>query len=151
MRSRPVFMVFLCAAFFLLAEAAAQAPAREFALKSESPKFWELIDEILNAILFLLIGLEIIVIPFSFTLLWIGLIMIVIVLFARLISVMVPTYFLSFRRSFEKNMVSILTWGGLRGGISVALALSLPASMYRKEFVAITVVKICDENNLSCY
>ena len=86
-------------------------------------KFWELIDEILNAILFMLIGFEMLVITYHIKLMWIGLLAIIIVLLARLISVSIPIFFLSFRRTFEQNTIAILTWGGLRGGISVALAL----------------------------
>lgn len=103
-------------------------------------KFWELIDEILNALLFLLIGLEVIVISFDLKTIWIGLIAVIIVLFARFISVFLPTLLLSVRRSFEKNLIPILTWGGLRGGISVALALSLPRGEYRDIIVATTYI-----------
>ncbi|HEY2722444.1 MAG TPA: sodium:proton antiporter [Chitinophagaceae bacterium] len=101
-------------------------------------KFWELIDEILNAILFILIGFEILLISMSGNIIWISLIAIPVILFARWVAVSVPIFLLSFKRAFEKNSVVILTWGGLRGGISVALALSLPAHMYRQEFLSIT-------------
>jgi len=101
-------------------------------------KFWDLIDEILNAMLFLLIGLEMLVIKINSTIALIGLIMIVVVLIARYISVAFPVMFLKLWIKFEKNAVLILTWGGLRGGISVALALSLPPAMHRDEFVLIT-------------
>jgi len=103
-------------------------------------KFWELIDEILNAILFLLIGFEILVIKVNPTILVIGGIAILIVLLARFISVIVPVTFLRRKIKFEPHAVTILTWGGLRGGISVALALSLSNDMYRDEFVLITYV-----------
>lgn len=103
-------------------------------------KFWELIDEILNAILFLLIGLEMLIIKISTPVLLIGGISIVIVLLARLISVALPVWALKYKIKFEQNAVAILTWGGLRGGISVALALSLETNMYRDEFVLITYI-----------
>lgn len=103
-------------------------------------KFWEIIDEILNAILFLLIGLEALMLRFHPPYIWLGLIAILIVLVARFLSVLVPAYILSFRRSFEPHMLPILTWGGLRGGISVALALSLPYSLHRNEWVTITYI-----------
>jgi CPA1 family monovalent cation:H+ antiporter len=105
-------------------------------------KFWTLIDEILNALLFMLIGLEMIVISFNPKIVWIGIIAIVVVLFARFVSVFVPTLLLSFRRSVEKGMIPILTWGGLRGGISVALALSLPRGENRDILVAITYLVV---------
>lgn len=103
-------------------------------------KFWELIDEILNALLFMLIGFEMIVFSFDHITLLIGMIGIAVVLIARLISVFIPTFVLSFRRSFERNLVPILTWGGLRGGISVALALSLPKSEYRDIIISTTYI-----------
>jgi len=103
-------------------------------------KFWELIDEILNAVLFMLIGLEMLVIKINGMLLIIGVIGIFIALFARWVSVLLPVIALRFRIQFEKNAVAILTWVGLRGGLSVALALSLDPSMYRDDFVVITYV-----------
>lgn len=105
-------------------------------------KFWELIDDILNTILFLLIGFEVLVIKVNGTILLIGGIVILVVLFARWVSVAFPIMLLKLRMKFEKNAIAILTWGGLRGGISVALALSLPSEMYRNEFVTITYVVV---------
>lgn len=92
--------------------------------------FWELVDEILNAILFVLIGLELLIFPFTGNYLIAGLIMIPVVLLARFIAVALPLQWLRRRRAFSRHAVKILTWGGLRGGISVALALSLPATLY---------------------
>jgi CPA1 family monovalent cation:H+ antiporter len=103
-------------------------------------KFWDLTDEIFNAILFLLIGLEMLVIKVDATIMLIGGIMIIMVLFARYLSVSFPVLFLRLWIKFENNAVLILTWGGLRGGISVALALSLPRALHRDEFVLITYI-----------
>ncbi len=105
-------------------------------------KFWEVIDEILNALLFLLIGFEILIIELNSKLITVGAITILVVLLARLISVALPLYSLKTKLNLEKNAVSLLTWGGLRGGISVALALSLPESMYRSELVTITYIVV---------
>ncbi len=105
-------------------------------------KFWEMIDEVMNAILFLLIGFEMLIVPFNLTLLWMGCIAIVIVLFARFLSVSLPIMVLKRKSSFENNAIPILTWGALRGGISVALALSLPKYMYGEMFVSITYIVV---------
>ena len=94
-------------------------------------KFWHLLDETLNAILFILIGLEVIPIlqNFDFSYLIIVIVMIVIVVVSRGIGVFVPIKILSIKKSFEKNTALIITWGGLRGGLSIALALNLPNSI----------------------
>lgn len=105
-------------------------------------KFWELIDEILNAILFLLIGLEMLVIKIHPVILVIGAITIFLVLLARWVSVFLPVFLLRFKLRFEKHAVAVLTWGGLRGGLSVALSLSLSPAMHRDEFVLITYMVV---------
>jgi len=101
-------------------------------------KFWEMIDEVLNSILFLLIGFQMLTVSFSFSLFWLGCLSILIVLLGRFISVAIPISLLKRNTVFERNAIPILTWGGLRGGISVALALSLPKSMFGEVFVSIT-------------
>ena len=88
--------------------------------------FWTLIDEVLNAVLFLLIGLEVIIISTTPGLMWVSFIAIPLVLGARFVAVAVPIGVFGLFRDFTKGAIPVLTWGGLRGGISVALALSLP-------------------------
>ena len=88
--------------------------------------FWELIDEVLNALLFLLLGLEIFVLNWSGQAFSAGLILIFVVLGARMVAVTLPVIILRKTREFSPGVIRILTWGGLRGGISVALALALP-------------------------
>jgi len=94
-------------------------------------KFWHLLDETLNAILFILIGLEIIILfnDFHSIYLLLSLITIVVVVGSRAIGVFVPIKFLSLFKTFEKNTALIITWGGLKGGLSIALALNLPDSL----------------------
>ncbi|MBF9239847.1 sodium:proton antiporter [Hymenobacter sp. BT683] len=105
-------------------------------------KFWELLDEILNAILFVLIGLEMMVLDISRNTLLVGLVAIVVVLVARWMSVGLPLVLLKRFYPFDRQTLRVLTWGGLRGGISVALALSLPESMPRDLIVGITYVVV---------
>lgn len=88
-------------------------------------KFWHLMDEAMNAILFILIGLQIIVINYEMDYFYAAGIAIIVVLTARLLGVGIPLSFMRIRRHFPKYTIRILTWSGLRGGISVALALSL--------------------------
>jgi CPA1 family monovalent cation:H+ antiporter len=104
--------------------------------------FWELMDEILNAVLFVLIGLEVLVLVFREQYLVAGLIAIPIVLLARFISVGLPITLMRRFRSFSPNAVKIITWGGLRGGISIALALSLPPGAVRDTLVAVTYIVV---------
>lgn len=100
--------------------------------------FWSVVDEILNAVLFLLIGLEVVVMSFDQPILLAILAAIPIVLLARFIAVSVPiTVLKSLKQQFVPGTVPVLTWGGLRGGISVALALSLPAVAERDALLAV--------------
>ena len=94
-------------------------------------KFWHLVDETLNAILFILIGLEIIPVFASFEMnyLLIMAIVVVLVVVSRWIGVSIPIGILSLRKTFEPRTALIITWGGLRGGLSIALALNLPDSL----------------------
>ena len=103
-------------------------------------EFWELIDELSNIILFILIGLEILILPFNNAWLIAGLLAIPIVVGTRFLSVGIPMQMIKLRRKFEPHVIKILTWGGLKGGISVALALSLPEGEARDVFLVMTYV-----------
>ncbi|MDR6159522.1 CPA1 family monovalent cation:H+ antiporter [Chryseobacterium sp. SLBN-27] len=99
-------------------------------------KFWELIDEILNAVLFLFIGFELLVIKDLSHFMIPGLVAIVVVLLARLVSIYGPTKFM--KRTFSPQTVKVLVWGGIRGGVSIALALSIPKNEYSTIVLSIT-------------
>jgi len=100
--------------------------------------FWELIDEILNALLFLLIGFELLVIKTNSITLIVGILAIPLVLAVRYLTVALPISFFKRKRNYPPYFTSILVWGGLRGGLGVALALSLPASPHRNIILAMT-------------
>jgi len=106
--------------------------------------FWELLDEILNAVLFVLIGFELLILTLKAPYLIAGLLAIPTVLLSRLLSVGLPMSFLRVRRDMGSgpHAVKVLTWGGLRGGISVALALSLPTGAERDALVVVTYVVV---------
>ncbi|GBE10814.1 Na(+)/H(+) antiporter NhaP [bacterium BMS3Abin12] len=104
--------------------------------------FWELIDETLNAVLFVLIGLEVLVLTFTPRLLLAGALMIPLVLVARFVSVGLPVRLLGRAREFSPHAIPVLTWGGLRGGISVALALSVPVGPERPVILAVTYIVV---------
>jgi CPA1 family monovalent cation:H+ antiporter len=100
--------------------------------------FWELLDEVLNAVLFLLIGMEILLIQFLPSYLYSALLIIPLVIVARFISVGLPVTILRAKNTYSPHAIKILTWGGLRGGISVALVLSMPPGPYREPLIAAT-------------
>lgn len=100
--------------------------------------FWELIDEVLNAILFLLIGLEVLTFRIHGWYLQAGFCAIAVVLFSRLITVAVPMQLFKRYRQYSPFVITILTWGGLRGALALAMALSIPHSPYRNAIIMIT-------------
>lgn len=95
--------------------------------------FWELIDEILNAFLFVLIGLEMLTINFHLSIILVGIISFIVILMTRFICVSIPTFFINIKlRKFYWRENVLMSWGGMRGGISIALALSItsPAAQF---------------------
>jgi len=105
-------------------------------------EIWEVLDDVLNGILFVLIGLAIHLLKFDMDYLTLGIIAIIIVLIARFISVFLPYSLLKHSESSPFKTVTILTWGGLRGGISLALALSLEENPSSEVIVYITYVVV---------
>ena len=114
---------------------------RSFAMSERTREhidtFWELVDEILNAVLFLLIGLELLVLDLTGKALAVGAILIAIVLASRFVATSIPVILLKGGREFSPGVVRILTWGGLRGGISVALALGIPKTIEHREVILV--------------
>jgi CPA1 family monovalent cation:H+ antiporter len=104
--------------------------------------FWTLVDEVLNSVLFLLIGLEVLVLSFDRSFLWPAIAVIPLVLLARFLAVSIPILTLRSRIDFVKGTIPILTWGGLRGGISIALALSLPSVAEKPILLAATYAAV---------
>lgn len=115
---------------------------RAFAMSTQTVErlddFWELVDEVLNAVLFVLIGLELLILPFRSDQLFLGFLAIPIVLLARFVAVAGPVSLMKRRRSFTPGTIRIMTWGGLRGGISVALALQIPQPSVRDTLLILT-------------
>lgn len=104
--------------------------------------FWELVDEFLNAVLFVMIGMEVLILDMTPAYLLAGLLAIPLVLGARFLSVLGPVTVLRSVREFSPHALKILTWSGLRGGISVALALSLPPGETRDLVLTTTYVVV---------
>ena len=115
---------------------------RKFAMsevtRNNLEMFWELIDVILNSVLFVLMGLELLILQLSLTYVLAAVAAIFIVLLSRFVSIGTPMRLLAFRKKFSLSTLIIMTWGGLRGGIAVALALSLPVGYERNIIIAIT-------------
>lgn len=111
-------------------------------------KFWELIDEILNAILFLFIGFELLLLPDIVEQIGIGLVAILIVLFSRGLSMVLPWKFfkvfsfLGIQPSYTRGSLMVMVWGGIRGGVSIALVLSLPEGGYKDLLLEITYIVV---------
>jgi monovalent cation:H+ antiporter, CPA1 family len=103
---------------------------------------WELIDEIMNAVLFILIGLKIIVITVSIPHIVLGVLAFIVVLIGRFISVGLPLAAMSFWQPFDREAFGLLNWGGLRGGLSIAMALSLPASLGKDIILPATYIVV---------
>lgn len=106
-------------------------------------KFWELLDDILNAVLFVLIGLELLLVETSNLVVFISFILIFFILIIRYISVFIPSMLIRLKEVVNQKTLVILTWGGLRGGISIALALSIQLENHRDIWVTITYVIVC--------
>ncbi|TXK33850.1 sodium:proton antiporter [Pontibacter qinzhouensis] len=101
-------------------------------------KFWELLDEVMNAILFLFIGFELLLIPDFETYWLISVVAIAVVLVARFISIWIPSLIVPFNPKLSKGTLTVLVWGGLRGGVSIALVLSVTDPTYKELLLEMT-------------
>jgi len=137
--SGPLAMV---VAGLMIGGPAARSRAMSQTVETYVDKFWELIDILLNALLFVLIGMEILVLEYRTEYLLAGLIMIPVALLCRHLSLMLPIALFEKRLGFVPHTHLVMTWGGLRGAISIALALGLPASMERELFLVVTYVVV---------
>ncbi|GAL83654.1 hypothetical protein MYP_881 [Sporocytophaga myxococcoides] len=116
--------------------------AMSIVTKDYLTKFWELLDEILNAILFLFIGFELLLIP-DFETYWIiSVVAIVVVLFARFVSIWIPMLIVPFKPKLNKGSLIMLVWGGLRGGVSIALVLSVTDPDYKELLLEMTYLVV---------
>lgn len=119
---------------------------REFAMSKKTEQqldaFWEMVDEVLNAVLFLLVGLELLIITFEWHALVAGLAAVPLALLARYVAVGIPVLALKPFKQYKPNPIKALTWGGLKGGISVALALSLPLGEERSIILPMAYVVV---------
>ncbi|MGI4829028.1 MAG: cation:proton antiporter [Janthinobacterium lividum] len=122
--------------------------ARHFAMseltREHVERFWELIDDIMNVVLFLLLGLQLLVLPIERRYLFAGLLAIPVALAARWVSVAIPVGILNLFQQRVPGTVAVLTWGGLRGGLAVALALSVPRGqgLERNELLVATYIVV---------
>ena len=136
--SAPIMAV--CAGLLIGDEMTAHAMTQK--TRNYVDAFWKLLDELLNAILFLMIGSEVFAIAFSIGAITAGLLAIGLSLLARWCAVIVPIMVLRPFRDFSQGIVPIMTWGGLKGGISVALALSLPESEFKPLILTVTYIVV---------
>lgn len=117
-------------------------PGRKFAMSRDTREhvdaFWNMVDEILNAVLFLLLGLQVFAVPLGYGVVVAATLAVPVVLLARFVSVLVPVAVMSLRGPSIRGLLPVLTWTGLRGGISVAMMLSLPMFPAREYVMACT-------------
>ncbi len=122
--------------------AAGLVVGKDDAARERLDLFWELLDEIFNAVLFMLIGLEVIVITITPQHMLLGAFAIAAVLLGRLISVSLPVGLMGLQQKFERGTIPILVWGGLRGGLSIAMALSLPEGAEKSIILPVTYIVV---------